>query len=676
MLRSFRNMVVIGWIAGLCPAIALSQNRLIDSMENDLKHPKNDSFRFSLLSNLAMEYYEYDSVRAYRYLELGHALAIKAKYDYEMGSYYQNRGTLLELRSNYVKAGLYYDTAINYFQKAADARRNPTEIAQSKLSIATCKGQKGGILAQQGKSKEAISNYIAALEAWKASDDPRRYKAIGTYHSSIATVYFELKEYDKALQYDKSSIQYRLLDTTNEEGLGWSYIYVCDDFNFLKMPDSAMAYLQKAKPLILKVNKPLLNLQYYGKTAKIYQDKNDFHSAINYYSKSMSEAARMDNLFQVATTSNMIGYCYEKLQDYTSARKYLLKALDITSEGKFQRVELEILQELAIVEEKTKNMAEAYGYLKKADAIKDSLNASESRNAIAEIENKYQGAEKEKDILRLQKDKLIQALSLKQKATLNDILIGLVVVILLVASLGYRNLRQRQLVARQQDELQRRRIGELEKDRQLVAVDSLLKGQEEERSRLAKDLHDGLGGLLSGVKFSLSNMKDNLIITPDNMAVFERSLDMLDTSIKELRRVAHNMMPEMLSKFGLNEALKEYCSTINATKILTVKYQSLGMDSRLENSVEIIIFRIVQELLNNILKHAAAPEAFVQLIREDNRLNVVVEDYGKGFDTALTETSKGAGWVNIRSRVDYLKGQLDIHSEPGKGTLVNIEFNL
>ena len=98
--------------------------------------------------------------------------------------------------------------------------------------------------------------------------------------------------------------------------------------------------------------------------------------------------------------------------------------------------------------------------------------------------------------------------------------------------------------------MQQQRIRELEKDKQLVAVDSMLKGQEEERSRLAKDLHDGLGGLLSGVKFSLSNMKDNLIITPDNMAVFERSLDMIDTSIKELRRVAHNMMPEMLTNLG------------------------------------------------------------------------------------------------------------------------------
>jgi signal transduction histidine kinase len=240
--------------------------------------------------------------------------------------------------------------------------------------------------------------------------------------------------------------------------------------------------------------------------------------------------------------------------------------------------------------------------------------------------------------------------------------------------LGYRNLRTRQQLAKQQDELQQQRIRELEKDKQLVAVDAMLKGQEEERSRLAKDLHDGLGGLLSGVKFSLINMKDNLIITPDNMAIFERSLDMIDGSIKELRRVAHNMMPEMLVKFGLDEALKEYCNSINATKLLSVKYQSMGMDNRIEKSSEIIIYRIIQELLNNIIKHAAATTAMVQLIKEEDRFNIVVEDNGKGFDTALLKTNKGAGLTSVQSRVDYLKGRLDIHSENGTGTLVNIEF--
>jgi len=136
------------------------------------------------------------------------------------------------------------------------------------------------------------------------------------------------------------------------------------------------------------------------------------------------------------------------------------------------------------------------------------------------------------------------------------------------------------------------------------------------------------------------------------------------------------MMPEMLTKFGLDEALKEYCSNVNATRLLTVKYQSLGMGARLEKATEIIVYRIVQELVNNILKHASASEAFIQLIRDNDRLNIVVEDNGRGFDTSQLEKSSGAGWTNIRSRVEYLKGQLDLHSEPGKGTLVNIEFKV
>jgi signal transduction histidine kinase len=207
-------------------------------------------------------------------------------------------------------------------------------------------------------------------------------------------------------------------------------------------------------------------------------------------------------------------------------------------------------------------------------------------------------------------------------------------------------------------------------------TEAILKGQEEERSRLAKDLHDGLGGLLSGIKFSLTNMKDNLIVTPDNMAVFERSLDMLDTSIMELRRVAHNMMPEMLVKFGLDEAMKEYCNSVTATNMLTAKYQSFGMNERIDGTSEIIIYRIIQELLNNVVKHASASEALVQLVKGNERLSVLVEDNGKGFDTAALENNKGAGWTNIRSRTNYLNGRLDVHSEQGRGTTVTIEFKL
>jgi two-component system NarL family sensor kinase len=392
--------------------------------------------------------------------------------------------------------------------------------------------------------------------------------------------------------------------------------------------------------------------------------------------KALQFARQMNSPYEISYMLHSIGSCYIYLSNYPAARKHLARAEKIANDNQFRDLRQYVYEALSELSEKTSDYKNALTFKNKFISIRDSVYSEGNIKRIEFLDARYQAEKKEKDIRTLQKDKQIQVLSIRQKSTLNYILTGSVAALMIVAFLVYRNLRHRHQLAKNQDELRQQQIRGLEKDKQLVAVDSMLKGQEEERSRIAKDLHDGLGGLLSGVKFSLINMKDNLIITPDNMAVFERSLDMLDTSIKELRRVAHNMMPEILTKFGLDEAVKEYCNTVNGTKLLAVKYQSIGMETRLDIATEIIVYRIVQELLNNILKHAGASESFIQLVREDNRLNIVVEDNGKGFDTALLDTNTGAGWPNIRSRVEYLKGQLDIHSGQGKGTLVNIEFNL
>jgi len=165
-------------------------------------------------------------------------------------------------------------------------------------------------------------------------------------------------------------------------------------------------------------------------------------------------------------------------------------------------------------------------------------------------------------------------------------------------------------------------------------------------------------------------------MTPDNAQAFERSMDMLDSSIKEMRRVAHNMMPEALVKFGLDTALKDFCNDINQSGALKVDYQSLGMEQEvIDQTTSITIYRIVQELIHNTMKHAAATTAIVQLSKTDGQLSITVEDDGKGFDPVILQAVKGIGWTNIKSRVDFLKGILDVQSDAGKGTSVHIEFN-
>ena len=172
-------------------------------------------------------------------------------------------------------------------------------------------------------------------------------------------------------------------------------------------------------------------------------------------------------------------------------------------------------------------------------------------------------------------------------------------------------------------------------------------------------------------------MKENLIMTPGNAQAFEHSIYMLDNSISEMRRVAHNLMPENLLKFGLDAALRDYCAEMQLSGMLQVNYQTIGIkDKSIDQSLSVTVYRVTQELLNNIVKHAGASQAIVQVGATDKQLTITVEDNGKGLANETINAAQGIGWKNIHSRVQYHKGSINVQSQPGKGTSVFIEFPL
>ncbi len=660
----------------LLPFLVFSQDKIIDSLLLLLQNAREDSTKINLNYKLAEQLTGYNLTKSEKHLEEGYKLAKERKDKYYIAYYFLARGELLFDQAKYPESNLCFDSAIVLFDGLINSgEKDPAKIATYKFAKTECLTSKGLLAAKLYHYQESIQYYLEAIAAIENIEGKSKNDYLATLYADLASDYYELEQFENALEYDKKALPYLSLDD-NADLYVIGNLFIADDYGGLSMFDSSSAYIEKVRPAVMKLNKPNLNLRFYYILGGIYRKKKEWNSALISFQEANEAALTIKDDFQVLNSKEGIAACYMHLDDLTKARETALLVFKESARINVPLLRVQALQLLTEIEEKSGNIDKAYQYQKQVIQASDSLKKEKVQRQMNDTEAKYQNEKKENEILQLQKSNAIQSLSLQKKVTFNYILIGSVAALLFTGFLGYRNLRHRQQLAKQRDELQQQRIRELEKDRQLIAVDSMLKGQEEERSRLAKDLHDGLGGLLSGVKFSLSNMKDNLIITPDNMAVFERSLDMLDTSIKELRRVAHNMMPEMLTKFGLDEALKEYCNTVNATGLISLKYQSLGMGIRLDSAREIIVYRIIQELLNNILKHAVASEALVQLIKENNRINIVVEDNGKGFDTALLEKSKGAGWVNIRSRVEYIKGQLDIHSEPGKGTLINIECPL
>ncbi len=560
------------------------------------------------------------------------------------------------------------DSAILSFETAIPIANRLNDT----IRVARLLANIGNVYLHKKDRIKGIEYYMQSAQLWETATDKNWLPIV---YANINGLLNEQKEYAKALEYGDKALTLAV-KIGDDNSIVNALINLSETYNLLGKYEQQYSLLMRALPLAKKNEQIEQIASVYKSLGDYYYQKKQFQSSLINYIENHYYVLKMGNKYALCTSYASLALMYNKLNKHDEALQNILLAEKLANEVGARADLKQIYFTRATIERKSGNYRLADEYLLKTITLTDSLFKAETSEKVAEVEAKYQNVKKQSEIHQLQKDKGLQAFSIQQKSTLNYFLMGFVAVLLVAGFIGLRNIRHRQLLSKQQEQLHRQRISELEKDKQLVAVDAMLKGQEEERSRLAKDLHDGLGGLLSGVKFSLSNMKDNLIITPDNMTVFERSLDMLDTSIRELRRVAHNMMPEMLTKFGLDEALKEYCNSINTSKILDVKYQSLGMETRLDKPVEIIIYRIIQELLNNTLKHAEASEVFVQIIRDTNRLNIVLEDNGKGFDTDFLGLSDGVGLTNVRSRVEYLKGELDIHAEAGKGTLVNIELNV
>ncbi|NLB79056.1 MAG: sensor histidine kinase [Clostridiaceae bacterium] len=240
------------------------------------------------------------------------------------------------------------------------------------------------------------------------------------------------------------------------------------------------------------------------------------------------------------------------------------------------------------------------------------------------------------------------------------LLLGITLCVLLVVFLLL--LFARQLI-------NKNKIERLKKEKQLVATQSVLEGETAERTRLARDLHDGLGGMLSSVRFNLYGLKNGATIDNNDVDLFNKALNTLDESIRELRRVAHNMMPNSLTRYGLKPALVDFCNSISI-----VKFSYFGSGNRLDSKLEVMIYRTVHELINNALKHTGAEEIIVQVIQELDRIAITVQDDGCGFDA--TSPTEGTGLNNIQDRVGSYNGRMEIWSKVGEGTEISVEFIL
>ena len=213
------------------------------------------------------------------------------------------------------------------------------------------------------------------------------------------------------------------------------------------------------------------------------------------------------------------------------------------------------------------------------------------------------------------------------------------------------------------------------REQEIKSMNDALEVQENERRRIASDLHDRLGSMLSTVKIYFSSVEEQIDNQKEqNKEQYNKANSLLDEACEEVRKISHNLISGELVKFGLVSALNQMVKTIEDAGSLKIKMLALGMQNRLDSSVEIMLHRIIQELMNNILKHSKASEVLVQLNRTENNLNIVIEDNGVGFNIESAKTKDGMGLKNIETRVKKLNGKVFIDSGKGRGTTTIIDI--
>lgn len=635
-----------------------SQQHVLDSLRKEIgNYPSQDSMRIKAIMSYVVEALNNNTSDFEPYMN--EVLSISKKINYTKGVqkgfmigqiYFSDRG-------DYEKAFLYADSAFSVLKgdSSLNARQNTGHLYNNVA----------GDYYKLGDYEKAVENFTASARIFESMDHP----FLAAVYSNFADVYDRMHESSKAIEFDKKAIAIAEKNK-NERSLAMRLLNYAIRLINRKEFSEAAEVLKRAEPIVMKLENTSLLHQFHYNQGYIDENNKDYNRAISNYKKSVHYATVNEDVYQKTNVLDALSDCLITANKMPEAKKYLDTLLNLATDHNLKSARRNAYLNFAKWFEKTGDNKSANNFLRKALDLNDSLFSEDSKEKIAALEVRYNVDKKEAEINALRADAKIQALTIDKKNTLNYILIGSAVVLLIVVFLSYRTYTQKQ-------NLQQRRINELETEKKLAATEAVLKGEEQERSRLAKDLHDGLGGMLSGIKYSFNTMKGNLIMTPENHQAFERSMDMLDSSIKEMRRVAHNMMPETLVRFGLDTALKDYCNDINQSGALQINYQSIGLTNEpVDQTTAITIYRIVQELITNTMKHASAKSAIVQLTKSDGQLALTVEDDGKGFDTIVLKGTKGIGWTNIQHRIEFLKGKLDVNSEPGKGTSVHIELNI
>jgi len=630
------------------------------------------------------------------------SMAQRNRYKKGIGEVYVRYGLLARNRGD-------YEEAEKYFLEALSIRKDIGEI----MPIVNAYNNLGDLLRRQGKFSKALEYYGAGLKtAEGAKNEAVVDSGKAVVLTDISICHQHLGEYQKALEYNDEDIE---LQRKLGESQRAAYALFTSGTIYRKMKNFSSA--EKSYEESLSIFKGLQdstgmartyfnqgNLHYennefreafanyqkalnlgesliddelalvYRSIGDCYQEKEmeNPDSALFFYNQSREIYESDENAWGLAEVEFSLGAFYGDRKQHQKALEHFMGSLNILEENQISdpSLEMNLFEHLADTYAELGDFEAAFRYRKWHSSFQDSLNTM----AMSAANYKYSYEEQQRKIENLTHQTEIQRLEKMQ------LIISFIVIIVLLGSgagiaLLVNRQRQQKRKMEREKEQKDREIDDLLLGQEVKTTYARLEGQDEERRRIAQDLHDGLGGMLSTVKLYFSALDTKMdLIRMENREQYSKANQLLDEACEEVRRVSHEMHSGILKKFGLKAQLEDLAETINNSKQIKVELITHKLSGRLETQLEVNIYRIIQELIGNALKHAKASKLTIQLNRFDDIIHILVEDNGVGFKEGAALEKGGLGLSGVQARVKALDGKVDIDSALGRGTTISIDI--
>lgn len=618
---------------------------VIDSLKQQYKIG-DDTIKAKILSDLCWEYRNISLDSAVNYGNRAINFCRKKNLKKPLAQALNDLGIIFTDKSEFEKAlALFYESL-----SLRKQHKDSMGMASLYLKI-------GIVYQKQGVLQKALENQLKALSIY----EPLKFtKGISYCLNNIALVHYNMGNNEMALEYHRKS--YELKKQMNDEyGMAGSLVNIGNIYFEQKNFDLAIATLKSALSSLRKIgDREYLSACLNNLGSALIGNGNNKEAlpliveALNLRQQEGDKKGLMSSYINYANA------CFN-LNMLKETQNAFEEALTLSKQISALPEQVMLYKNLSEISEKTGNSGLALLYLRQHNILQDSLLNVNLNKEIAEMQTKYETEKKEKENVMLKNENAIKALQLSKEKSQQNVLVALILLVIISASFILVAFRNQNKIKMSRALLEQEQF----------KLNEILQTQEYERKRISQELHDGVGQMMAVVKMNVSTIEPDLKYSE----LYNKTLHLIDKSCEELRQISHQLMPGVLIKGGLKTALDELAMYINSAGNIQLYIDLIGFEERPSEIVEINIYRIIQELLTNIVKYANASEVHIQMTKEHSGITLMIEDNGSGFDTDLLKKSKGNGWHNINSRLNLLKGTIEIDSKIGKGTAIFIEIN-